>query len=151
MNNLQHGELFAKVLIHLDNEERRRRYDPAKRKEYYERTKKLKGRKSSKANDTFRSGERNLGKNPVEQAEKARRKQADAMLDVVLNMKDQLNKLEKEGKKDTPQFSKIREYYVRALNKLSKIDPDVDWEDSKRTPEYNAQKLAELRRSKSPL
>lgn len=39
--SLIHGEAFAETLIH----EEKRKYDPVKRKEYYERTKKLKGRK----------------------------------------------------------------------------------------------------------
>ena len=41
--------------------ETKRKYDPVKRKEYYERTKKLKGRNPSNTQDRFRTGERAFG------------------------------------------------------------------------------------------
>lgn len=128
----------------------KRKYDPVKRREYYLRTRELKGRNPSKAQESFRSGERNLGKNAVSKAEKERRKRADDMLDVVLDMKSKLDKLEEQGKTNTTQYKTIRQYYVKALNTLSRIDPDANWYDSKRQPEYNKEKLKELLK-KSPL
>lgn len=139
---------FIRTLIH---EERKRKYDPVKRREYYLRTRELKGRKPgkpsnpSKAQETFRSSERKFGKADLDRASKVIEKRVTQMLGKMLDQKKALDKLEEAGQRGTPEYQNLLAQYVKTLRTLSLNDPDANWTDSRRVPEYSdAQKLRKL-------
>ncbi len=118
--------------------ETQRKYDPVKRREYYLKTRELKGRKPSKGQEKFRAGERKFGKADLAKAAKQVDEMVSKHLDKIMSQKKTLDKLEKDGKKNTPQYQSLLADYNKTLDVLSRIDPDADWTDSKRVPELKA-------------
>lgn len=119
--------------------ETKRPYDPVKRREYYLRTRELKGRRPAK-------GAQKPGLTK-EQAKKKKDQEWEDFFTETQTLKNRLNKLEKDGKKGSPLYNFLLKSYVTGLKELSKIDEDVDWVDSQRFPEYSSQKLKELRKN----
>lgn len=104
--------------------ETKRKYDPVKRKEYYERTKQLKGRNPSKAQDSFRAGERRMAKrqpskkNPKEKAIKDAFERRDYW-------QKEIVRLRKAGKMNSPEMDLAIAAYFKASEDIVKASPNM--------------------------
>lgn len=89
--SLAHGESFA----HGFMSDRRRKYDPVKRREYYLKTRQLKGRKVAA---DVRSADKN----------RTNRNTYGSYQQIVKGLTDRLKDLRRQGKADGPEYEKIR-------------------------------------------
>lgn len=104
------------VLSHIADTFKKRKYDPVKRKEYYERTKKLKGRKKkSDWTGNLKKSAKNAAKNPSKMKSLSRdsKLKVEATIDQIGKMRKDLKDKGLAGSPRDKTLKKLQEEFTR--------------------------------------